>query len=174
METIWYTLLPVTPVGPVWIAVSERGLGVIHMGAERTDFESQVHRRYGTVTLLADEQRTAEAAAQVQAYLQGKRRTFTLPIDWQGMGAFQRRALQATFEIPYGETRSYGEIAAQLGSPKAARAVGRAEATNPIPLVLPCHRVLGADGKLHGYGGGQGLPTKTWLLELEGAAVVKS
>jgi O-6-methylguanine DNA methyltransferase len=75
--------------------------------------------------------------------------------------------LRATYEIPYGETRTYKQIAEVIGAPGAARAVGRAEATNPMPVVLPCHRVLGSDGKLHGYGAGAGLETKTWLLKLE-------
>ncbi len=77
--------------------------------------------------------------------------------------------MQAVYAIPYGETRTYAEIAAQIGRPKAYRAVGRANATNPMPLVIPCHRVIGTDGKLHGYGGGNGLPTKEWLLKMEGA-----
>ena len=80
---------------------------------------------------------------------------------------FQRLALQATFAIPYGRTATYAEIASQLGNPRLARAVGRAEATNPMPLVLPCHRVLGTDGKLHGYGGPGGIGMKEWLLALE-------
>jgi methylated-DNA-[protein]-cysteine S-methyltransferase len=84
---------------------------------------------------------------------------------------FQREVLQITFEIPYGETRTYSDIAHQMGRERAARAVGRAEATNPMPLVVPCHRVIGSDGKLHGYGGGEGLKTKEWLLKMEGAVI---
>jgi methylated-DNA-[protein]-cysteine S-methyltransferase len=84
---------------------------------------------------------------------------------------FQLKTLKAVFGIPYGETRTYAEIAAQIGHPIAFRAVGRANATNPMPLVIPCHRVIGTDGKLHGYGGGDGLPTKEWLLKLEGAVI---
>ena len=76
--------------------------------------------------------------------------------------------------IPYGETRTYGEIAAQIGTPNAPRAVGRANAANPMPLVIPCHRVIGTDGKLHGYGGAGGLKTKQWLLSMEGATVPTS
>jgi len=80
---------------------------------------------------------------------------------------FQLAALKATQSIPYGQTKTYAEIACEIGKPQAARAVGRAEATNPIPLVIPCHRVIGTDGKLHGYGGGKGIETKAWLLALE-------
>ena len=75
--------------------------------------------------------------------------------------------MQAVFSIPYGETRTYAEIAHQIGHAHAYRAVGRANATNPMPLVIPCHRVIGTDGKLHGYGGGDGLLTKEWLLKME-------
>jgi methylated-DNA-[protein]-cysteine S-methyltransferase len=83
------------------------------------------------------------------------------------MTPFQQAVLMTVDEIPFGETRSYGEIAAELNKPGAARAVGRANATNPIPLVIPCHRVIGADGSLRGYGAGEGLRTKKWLLEFE-------
>jgi methylated-DNA-[protein]-cysteine S-methyltransferase len=100
-------------------------------------------------------------------YLKGKRRDFTFAIDWSTLKPFQRNTLRAVFSIPYGETRTYAEIAAQIGHPNAYRAVGRANATNPMPLVVPCHRVIGTDGKLHGYGGGDGLPTKEWLLKME-------
>ncbi|MGE5248996.1 MAG: methylated-DNA--[protein]-cysteine S-methyltransferase, partial [Bacteroidota bacterium] len=80
-------------------------------------------------------------------------------------------ALQLVFAIPYGKTSTYQHIAAELGRPHASRAVGRANATNPMPLVIPCHRVIGTDGKLHGYGGGNGLTTKAWLLQMEGAVL---
>ena len=90
-----------------------------------------------------------------------------MSIDWSVLTPFQERALRATYDIPYGRVKTYGEIAQLLGNPRAARAVGRAEATNPMPLVIPCHRVIGSDGGLHGYGAGEGLATKAWLLELE-------
>ena len=174
MTTIWIDHLPVTPIGPVWLGVSEEGLAAIYLDGTRADLEAKIRRRFPQARLEEDPLRTAEVCRQIEAYLDGERRTFTLPIDWRGMGDFQRRALQATAAIPYGETRSYGEIAAQVGNPRAARAVGRAEATNPIPLVIPCHRVIGADGGLHGYGGARGLETKAWLLRLEGVTVVQS
>ena len=83
------------------------------------------------------------------------------------MTVFQIAVRQAVMALPYGETASYGEIAARVGNPRAARAVGAVQASNPISFVIPCHRVLGADGSLHGYGGFGGLKTKAWLLELE-------
>ena len=105
---------------------------------------------------------------QIKEYLTGKRRKFELTIDWLVLASdFQRDALKAVFSIPYGQTRTYAGIAAQIGHPQAFRAVGRANATNPMPLVIPCHRVIGTDGKLHGYGGKGGLKTKEWLLKME-------
>ena len=83
------------------------------------------------------------------------------------MTEFQKKVLKAVCAIPYGETRTYGQIAAQIRFQSASRAVGRANATNPIPLVIPCHRVIGADGNLRGYGAGDGIATKAWLLALE-------
>ena len=118
--------------------------------------------------VVVDQDLLAGPLEQVKEYLSGDRRSFEFPIDWSVLPSFQQSALQATWAIPYGQTRTYAQIAQQVGHPRAARAVGRAEATNPMPLVIPCHRVIGSDGKLHGYGAGDGLKTKSWLLEMEG------
>jgi len=107
-----------------------------------------------------------KAAAQIEEYLDGKRKHFSLPLAPQGT-EFQLAVWQALQKIPYGETRSYKEIAASIGRPKAVRAVGMANNRNPISIIVPCHRVIGHDGKLVGYGGG--LPLKQRLLELERA-----
>ncbi len=109
---------------------------------------------------------TVEAARQLRAYFAGDLRRFELPLDLRGT-PFQLRVWEALLDIPYGETRSYLQIAQAIGSPLAVRAVGAANGTNPIPIVVPCHRVIGSSGKLVGYGGG--LPLKKRLLELEGA-----
>lgn len=106
-----------------------------------------------------------EAACQLAAYFAGKLRRFELPLRPAGT-PFQQRVWAALCEIPYGEVRSYGAIAARIGSPKVARAVGRANHGNPLPIVIPCHRVIGASGALTGYGGG--LPIKEYLLRIEG------
>jgi methylated-DNA-[protein]-cysteine S-methyltransferase len=105
-----------------------------------------------------------KAAAQVKEYFAGKRKQFKLPLAMRGT-EFQMAVWQALQKIPYGETRSYKEIAANIGRPKAVRAVGMANNRNPISIIVPCHRVIGHDGKLVGYGGG--LPLKQHLLELE-------
>jgi len=107
-----------------------------------------------------------KAAAQIEEYLNGKRKQFKLPLITHGT-EFQKAVWQALQTIPFGETRSYKEIAAMIGRPKAVRAVGMANNRNPISIIIPCHRVIGHDGKLVGYGGG--LPLKQRLLELEGA-----
>jgi methylated-DNA-[protein]-cysteine S-methyltransferase len=105
-----------------------------------------------------------KASAQVKEYFAGKRKQFDLPLDMRGT-EFQIAVWQALQKIPYGETRSYKEIAADIGRPKAVRAVGMANNRNPISIIVPCHRVIGHDGNLVGYGGG--LPLKQFLLELE-------
>ena len=107
-----------------------------------------------------------EAASQLRAYFAGQLHEFQLPLDVDGTG-FQKRVWGQVAAIPYGETRSYLQISTALGSPGAVRAVGAANGANPVPIVVPCHRVIGAHGKLVGYGGG--LPLKKRLLELEGA-----
>ncbi len=106
----------------------------------------------------------AECARQLREYFDGKRTAFDLPLAPAGT-AFQRSVWRGLQEIPYGETISYGELARRIGNPNASRAVGAANGSNPIPIVIPCHRVIGANGKLTGFGGG--LPTKEALLALE-------
>ena len=156
-----------TPVGSIWVAVSEQGLVAVELN-EEPEYMIKLLPKLGYRQVISDPQKTTAALQQIREYLLGERREFELPVDWSVLTPYQERALQATYEIPYGQVSTYGEIASQLGNPKGARAVGRAEATNPMPLVIPCHRVLGADGGLHGYGAGKGVETKAWLLELEG------
>jgi O-6-methylguanine DNA methyltransferase len=159
-----------TPIGKLWLAVSEFGLVAIEEGLTQAEFEAYLVKRFKR-PVQPDLPRVLEAARQIDAYLSGHRRAFNLLIDWSVLRPFQQAVLQATCEIPYGETCTYKEIAERIGKPRAARAVGRAEATNPMPLVLPCHRVIGVDGKLHGYGLAEGVKTKEWLLKMEGAVI---
>jgi methylated-DNA-[protein]-cysteine S-methyltransferase len=112
-----------------------------------------------------DEDAFADAHAQLRAYFAGELREFDVELELSGTG-FQREVWQALREIPYGETISYGELAVRVGRPGASRAVGLANGRNPVAIIVPCHRVIGADGSLTGYGGG--LDRKTWLLEHEG------
>ncbi len=106
-----------------------------------------------------------EAERQLAEYFKGKRSIFKLKLDFSGT-SFQKKVWQALLTIPFGETRSYGQIAKQVGSPKAVRAVGGANSRNPISIIAPCHRVIGASGKLTGFAGG--MKTKAYLLEFEG------
>jgi methylated-DNA-[protein]-cysteine S-methyltransferase len=170
MQTIFIGNTGPTALGDVWLAVSENGLVAVEYPAIQPDFVAYLEKRYGNGIEFAPE-KVREAVEQLREYAAGKRREFTMPIDWSVLNAFQQKALKITFAIPYGETRTYKEIAIALGNPLAARAVGRAQATNPMPIVLPCHRVVGSDGKLHGYGGGEGMSTKAWLLTLEKAII---
>ncbi len=152
----------------VWTAVSEDGLVAVSLWPDRAAFEREVVRLAGQPPVY-DLARVTAVLDQLDEYFAGQRQQFDWPIDWSVMPAFQQAALKAVYAIPYGRYLTYGDIAQQLGQPGAVRAVGRANATNPMPIVIPCHRVLGRDGKLHGYGGPGGLETKAWLLRLEGA-----
>ena len=157
-----------TPIGKLWLAGSDLGLVAIACDLTQAGFEAYLVKRFKRTIEVAPE-RIRAAAEQLNKYFSGQQRAFTLEIDWTVLRPFQQAVLRATSEIPYGETRTYKEIAERIGRPHAARAVGRAEATNPMPLVLPWHRVIGVDGKLHGYGLGEGIKTKEWLLKMEGA-----
>jgi methylated-DNA-[protein]-cysteine S-methyltransferase len=112
-----------------------------------------------------------EAAAQLAEYFAGRRREFSLALAPSGTG-FQQQVWEALMRIPYGETRSYAELARALGRPAAPRAVGAANGRNPISIIVPCHRLIGADGSLTGYGGG--LPAKRWLLDHEAAGAARA
>lgn len=158
-----------TPLGDLRLAASDFGLVAVEWAESQPEFDAYLRKLKRPIQ--ANTKRIAPYAKELREYLNGKRIAFTIPIDWTLFRPFQREALQAVFRIPYGETRTYSEIAVQINRPHAWRAVGRANATNPMPLVIPCHRVIGADGKLHGYGGGEGLPTKEWLLKMEGAVM---
>jgi methylated-DNA-[protein]-cysteine S-methyltransferase len=142
-----------TPIGPLGLVASDTGLRSVRFHADARDDDAGA---------ILDEVQT-----QLEQYFAGERIEFDLPLDLRGTG-FQRQCWLALATIPYGQTVSYGEQARRLGfGPAQARAVGAANGQNPLPLVLPCHRVIGADGSLTGFGGG--LHVKRYLLELEGA-----
>jgi len=166
MQKTWICQIPNTPLDTLWVAVTEIGLAAIAFRQSQADFTAWL-TRHGCNPVEYDEERTSQACQQIQEYLSGSRTEFALPLDFCLMNDFQTQVLQATLAIPYGSTTTYSALAAQLGRPRAARAIGRAEATNPLPLVMPCHRVIGKDGSLRGYGGPQGIKNKAWLLELE-------
>jgi O-6-methylguanine DNA methyltransferase len=165
-QHIFFSFTEETPLGSIWVAASDIGLVAVQIGGDEGTFTQRLASKYGD-SVPSQNSRLAYIKAQIPAYLQGKQKTFNIDIHWDVMSEFQQRTLRAVYQIPYGETRTYGQIATEIGIPQAPRAVGRANATNPMPLVIPCHRLLGADGSLRGYGGGEGILTKAWLLELE-------
>lgn len=152
-KTIW------SPVGELTLVADDAGLAAILWEDDKPD-----RVRLGALNQQADHPILVETERQLGEYFAGERRTFDLPLSFAGTD-FQKRVWAALLAIPYGETRSYGEIAHQLGVPGASRAVGAANGRNPISIVAPCHRVVGATGKLTGFAGG--LEAKAFLLELE-------
>jgi methylated-DNA-[protein]-cysteine S-methyltransferase len=143
-----------SPVGPLRLTVTDDG------AVSRLEFGAGER---------SDDPRFEPALTQLSEYFAGERTTFDLPLEPDGGSAFERRVWTELMLIPYGETASYGEIAARIGHPGKARAVGRANGRNPIAIVCPCHRVIGSDGSLTGYGGG--LENKRTLLDLEAGAL---
>ncbi len=139
------------------------GLTRVSLPGARADAEGAVSA--GAEEAASDSLLVA-AAELLAAYFDGERRVCDLPLELEGMGAFSRDVLRACATIPWGSTRTYGELAAQVGSPRAARAVGQALGRNPLPVLIPCHRVIGADGRLVGFGAGPEF--KRRLLEHEG------
>src|SRR5690606_10931337 len=164
-KPLWIGSIDHERLGPIWVALSPAGLVAVLMKAT----EEAMRQHLAPAAAQVDQQRTQPVLVQIVEYLEGRRRDFDIEIDWSALSPFQASVLRLVRAIPYGQTRTYGDIAGELGQPGGARAVGRAIATNPMPLVIPCHRVLGTDGRLHGYGGPGGVVTKAWLLQLEGS-----
>lgn len=146
-----------TPIGALLLAGDEQGLAHLVFADAR-------YRPAGVEGWRRDPRSFPEARRQLLAYFAGELRDFDLALRPSGT-PFQRRAWEALGQIPYGQTRSYAEQADAIGSPRAVRAVGAANGRNPLPVLVPCHRVIGRDGSLTGFGGG--LPVKRWLLQLE-------
>ena len=166
---VYYAAL-ITPIGRLFAAATETGLVRLSFTQSESDFVSELQRQLKTKVVKSAEKLT-RVADQLQDYLVGKRRAFDTPLDLRLTTPFQRRVLLAALKIPRGHTATYMDIARRIGQPRAARAVGQALGHNPIPIVIPCHRVLASDGSLGGYSGGRGIETKAHLLQLEGAQV---
>jgi O-6-methylguanine DNA methyltransferase len=164
-ETIWWSELQ-DRLGTFGFATSERGLLTLLLPNSVSKHDWIIRRLSPGARIVPDtEGRNAEAMRQVREYLAGERREFDLVLDQRG-SQFQIAVWQALREVPWGETASYGEIARRIGFPDGAQAVGAANGANPHPLIVPCHRIIGSDGSLVGFGGG--LPLKRDLLALEG------
>jgi methylated-DNA-[protein]-cysteine S-methyltransferase len=164
MKSTYYSDTFSTIAGDFSVALDESGAVV----ATAFGGVSELRKRFRSDVLVPNARRTAAVRSQVQEFLKGKRTYFDVRLSPKGT-AFQKRVWTELQRIPFGHTRSYAQLAAAVGRPKAARAVGRANATNPICLLVPCHRVVGADGSLTGFAFGQDL--KRRLLELERSAI---
>ena len=157
-----------SPVGPLLVARTDRGVCRISFDPEPEREVEVLARRFGARVLRAP-RRLDEPKRELDDYFEGRRRTFDLPLDLAATAPFARLVLKQLARVPYGEVTTYGTLAAAAGNAKAARAVGTVMNGNPVPIVLPCHRVVGASGRLVGYGGG--LERKEALLRLEGVTL---
>jgi len=160
-----------SPLGALLVAVTERGVARISYDADPEGELERLARAYGMRVLRSPAPIDA-ARRELDEYFEGKRREFDLPLDLVQLADFNRRVLRELARVPYGEVVTYGELAARAARPRAARAVGTVMNRNPLPIVLPCHRVIGANGKLVGYAGG--LARKETLLRHEGALLEKA
>ncbi len=155
-----------TPLGTFGASLSANGLGRLTFPSEPSaQCEAWAQRWIPDAHVVDHSAELIRVAEQVNAYLDGSLREFTIPVDLRGT-PFQVQVWRALLDIEYGTVRSYADIAKMIGKPNAVRAVGAANGANPVPVIVPCHRVIGSDGTLTGYGGG--LELKEWLLRLEG------
>jgi methylated-DNA-[protein]-cysteine S-methyltransferase len=172
MSVAYYDIAE-TPFGPMLVSGDGRRLVAIKFGVDRTHLAEAVdaldRELRGAYGLVHAPKRVKTLIKQLNDYLSGKRTAFEVDYDISWMTPFRRRVMEECAKIPRGQTSTYAELARKAGNAKAFRAVGATMATNPIPVVVPCHRVLGSDGTLHGFGGG--LDMKAQLLALEGVTL---
>lgn len=155
-----------SPLGKLFVAVSSHGVCAIDFGRSEADFLARLD------PLARLEKKSAAVAhilTELREYFSGTRSRFDLPVDLSVLTPFQRSVLDTACSIAPGQVWSYQRVAEAMGRPKSSRPVGQALAHNPVPIIIPCHRVIASDGSLGGYSGGAGLPAKLWLLKLEGA-----
>jgi O-6-methylguanine DNA methyltransferase len=163
----YFDQIPNTPVGNIWVAVDDKGLVAIDYDIDEAEFIQYLENRINVRPVRSGVE-VAGATGQIFDYLTGKTSRINLPVDLRTATNFQRKVLEATSRVPRGQVATYAEIAKQIGKPSAFRAVGQALRRNPIPIVIPCHRVIASDGTLGGYGGILGDKRKIKLLKLEG------
>jgi len=168
VEVVYYDHVPDSPLGAFFVGVSERGVVALSFEESEDRFQAWLQRRV-RAAVVREPSKLCEVVSQVLDYLDGRRRVFTFAYDLRSLTPFQRSVLTKVQEVPRGEYLTYGELARRIGRPGAARAVGQALGSNPIPVLIPCHRVLASDGSLGGYSGRGGVRTKEALLRLEGA-----
>ena len=157
--------------GQLVIALSEKGLRFISLHERRGLKNVIQHAEKYNLTLARDSSKTKDIKRQLREYFHNKRKSFEAKLDIGYLKPFTQKVLKEAYKIPYGRTATYGQLARKVGSAGASRAVGQVMAKNYIPIIIPCHRVIGSDGSLTGFGGGLGL--KKRLLEMEGVVVKK-
>ena len=154
-----------TPIGRVFVGISDQGVCDVTLDdPNERDYRLRLARH--APEALRDPDAVEPVMTEIEAYCKGRLSTFTVPIDLRGVTDFTRRVLRVTRRIPCGKLLSYGDVARRIGSPRASRAVGGALGRNPVPIIVPCHRVIAHGGKLGGFSGG--LDTKLALLQIEG------
>lgn len=151
-----------SPIGLITVYRTRNGIARVEIGSLVSKYEAG----------SSQDEILQQCEHEFIEYFTGKRQEFDLPLDWSGITGFQADVLHLTLGIPFGEIRTYGKIANALHKPAASRAVGRALARNPLPILIPCHRVVAASGRLTGYSAPDGIITKAWLLEIEGHKIV--
>jgi len=157
-----------TPIGSIQVSATQNGICQVGLLGPHplTGITPEAVNSTSKTCILA-----SLALQQILEFLTGKRTSFEVTLDWSLTSPFQRRVLEITRGIPFGEIRTYGQIAKSLENPQASRAIGGALGRNPIPLIIPCHRVVAANGQLTGFSAADGIRTKQWLLEMEGHKV---
>ena len=164
MVRLYFTQLS-TPIKPLCVVSSDKGLAqILFLKANESAAPQNLSQQYPDTVFIHDPIKNKVAADQLTEYFEGTRRTFSLPLDIGGT-LFEKEVWKAIARVPYGQTSSYGDIAAFIGKPGSARAVGRAARKNPVPFIIPCHRIIGANGALTGYAGG--VDVKETLLNFE-------
>jgi methylated-DNA-[protein]-cysteine S-methyltransferase len=162
VEEVYYSSIS-SPIGTIWVAADREGVCLVRLGIREEEFLEEMQRRLGWLP-QADQEFNRGVSEEIGAYFKGKVVRFSSPLHLQG-GIFDVKVWKALQRIPLGETRSYEEIAREVGSPEACRAVGGANRRNPLPLLIPCHRVIRKNGELGGFACGQEI--KQWLLQFE-------
>ena len=163
---IQWAALNDSPLGTIYLASSKAGLCSVDFGVNEDTFIEHIDPLAHTVY---DPNALGAVLKQLTEYFSGKRDHFEVPVDLSRMTPFQQSVLHTTATIPTGRLWTYGQMAQAIGKPRASRAVGQALGSNPVPIIVPCHRVVGSDGSMVGYSGGGGIASKKWLLRLEGA-----
>jgi len=159
-----------SPFGRIYLAVSVHGLCKVSSESQTiTQFVEEVEEIYPSVEIIFDNDSISELRRKLDDYFSGKRHNIDFPLDLNSMTSFGKKVLTALCKVGYGETLSYGDLAMLSGSPRASRAVGTVMSKNPLPIVIPCHRVISASGKIGGYTGG--LHKKRLLMTIEGITV---